>query len=231
MKRFLCLLLAVSILLSLNHAFASSATYTASELYPLLSDAKKQSMKVMWDSDDPERVYLEKATYTVKDGTTVYLVKGTEMEKLRKMILANVNKAVNAETAMEEDIQKEIERTVTNRLFYSDAEFWKVGFDQLTIAPYGLTDASNKISVRIYLSWSANNGKDRTKKMLNMFSDDLAATLAKKYTDKSFFIAEIWFFWDVPNITKIGYAAKYKYTNLLNKMYLVDSLGPLYGKN
>jgi hypothetical protein len=86
-----------------------------------------------------------------------------------------------------------------------------VTINRVTISPYGMTDSYEKISAKIYLSWGANNGVDRTKTMLKMYSDDLAATLAKSYKDDSFFIAEIWFFWEVPNITKTGYAAG-KYT-------------------
>lgn len=232
MKRILAVFLVLVLLLPLCFAQAEDKElYTAEEVYSRLSAVRKKIMCVMWTSHRYESDYDENEVYTVDDVPNKYSLSGSEMKKLYDMLMGNAETSSQekSEKSPLENLQNQIELSIKYRLKYSDVEFWKVDFDHLTVAPYDDTDG--KVSVRIYLSWSANNGADRTKKMLEMYSDDLAATLAEEYKDKDFFIAEVWFFWEVPNIIKTGYASKYQYDNMMNKMYRVRSMGPLYGNN
>lgn len=78
--------------------------------------------------------------------------------------------------------------------------------------------------ILIYLSWSTKNGVDRTRTMLEMYSDDMAATLASKYIDAS----DIILFWEVPYLLKNGTCAKYSYDVRNGSAYQTEKTGPLY---
>lgn len=86
---------------------------------------------------------------------------------------------------------------------------------------------SNAITqMQIRLTWNYENGIDRTKKMLEMYSDDLAVILHEKYPDIK--ISELYMFWNVPYLVKNGVAAKYLYESRYDKMYRIGTFGPIY---
>ncbi len=105
-------------------------------------------------------------------------------------------------------------------------EYWNVVMDDFEL----VYDAKNQsISImKMYLTWKTENGKDQTKKMLEMYSDDMAATLHEAY--RNIPIDQFVVFWKVPYILKNGNAAKYYYTSKGDFIYHTDSLGFLYGK-
>jgi hypothetical protein len=101
-----------------------------------------------------------------------------------------------------------------------------------TLDDFKLTYSAEEDAVQImnvYFTWSAKNGVDMTKKMLEMFSEDLSATLHNKYPNLP--IKSLVVFWKVPYHNENGYVAKYYYHSKGDKMYFDKKLGTLYGKN
>ena len=78
--------------------------------------------------------------------------------------------------------------------------------------------------ILIYLKWDQKNGINMTQQMLEMYSDDMAATLADQYQDAS----EIALFWEVPYLLESGTCAKYAYTTNGGHAYRSETVGPLY---
>ncbi|MGC4375944.1 hypothetical protein WD019_03230 [Fictibacillus sp. Mic-4] len=70
---------------------------------------------------------------------------------------------------------------------------------------YGLNDGS--YIVLPYLKWDAANTAKTTKKLLDMYSEDLAAKLAKETK-----ISEITVFWEAPYLAESKNIAKYTYS-------------------
>lgn len=70
---------------------------------------------------------------------------------------------------------------------------------------YGLNDGS--YIVLPYLKWDAANTAKTTKKLLDMYSEDLAAKLAKETK-----ISEITVFWEAPYLVEGRNIAKYGYS-------------------
>lgn len=77
----------------------------------------------------------------------------------------------------------------------------------------GLNDGS--YIVLPHLKWEAMNNPERTKRLLEMYSDDLAANLAKEGD-----ISELVVFWEVPYHLEGKNLAKFTYTKKGDKMYI-----------
>lgn len=105
-------------------------------------------------------------------------------------------------------------------------EYYDTALDDFKLTYSSEEDAVQAMNV--YFIWSAKNGTDMTKKMLQMFSDDLAATIHNEYPKIP--IERLTIFWRVPYHSEAGYAAKYQYKSEGSRMYLQNSLGLLYGK-
>ena len=238
MKRNLFRIVAVFLILFvfLSSAFAETKFITAEELYALMSPAKLQSQKVLYSSYVSAPDYQPSSDYCMKVSGEEYWLKGSEMSKFYEMVMGGEAKGPASGSSVlidpeAEKIAEDIADQIDHRLYHDDVEFWKVEFGKVEVAPFEGAGTYDKIMVSVYLTWQANNGEERTKKMLRMFSDDLSATLANNNSDSEHFVADLWFFWTVPVHQKDGYFAKYHYQNLLHKMYLKESLGPLYGKD
>ena len=76
---------------------------------------------------------------------------------------------------------------------------------------------NNDNIVLAYLVWNVKNSEETTKKMLRMYSDDLAATLVDDYDD----LKEIAVFWNVPYLSK---DYKWHYTCTSSGAYMDDSM-------
>ncbi|QNK46466.1 hypothetical protein H7F28_13840 [Brevibacterium sp. PAMC23299] len=79
----------------------------------------------------------------------------------------------------------------------------------------GLNDGS--YIVLPHLQWDATNNKERTKRLIEKYSDDLAANLAKEGD-----ISEITVFWEVPYHLEGKNAAKFTYTKNGESMSIGD---------
>lgn len=80
------------------------------------------------------------------------------------------------------------------------------------------TEKENDYIVLPYLNWDVKNSVKTTKEMLKMYSDDLAAQLAKESD-----IEEITVFWEVPYHLKGNNIAKFNYTRSGNDMAIGDA--------
>ncbi|WP_286231321.1 hypothetical protein [Neobacillus mesonae] len=75
------------------------------------------------------------------------------------------------------------------------------------------TEKENDYIVLPYLKWDVKNSANTTKEMLKMYSDDLAAQLAKESD-----VEEITVFWEVPYHLEGNNIAKFNYTRSGNNM-------------
>ena len=80
-------------------------------------------------------------------------------------------------------------------------------------------DASNdgKYIALVNLTWNVKNSAETSKKMLAMYSEDLAATLANESPD----VSEVAVFWTVP---ELGATAKVSYASNGTGMMLADEM-------
>lgn len=122
----------------------------------------------------------------------------------------------------QDDLTESIKRTIQRRL----QEYWNVSLEDFSLV---LHDNKEVTTSQIHLKWDVENSIEKTKQMLEMYSDDMAATIQEKYPDLKF--DELYIFWVVPYINETWNSAKYKYESRSGKIYHIDSLGLLYGKD
>lgn len=161
-------------------------------------DKEGNEYRVISNDDVPE-------TY-MQDGL-IYRVIGEKKEDEITLkdyeVLADNWEAYEKKRAQEEEI-KDIEKTIKDRV--SD-EYRGTVIKKIDINENLGTDDEDDYIVLIHLKWDVKNKPKMTRKMLEMYSDDLAATLAK-HTN----ITEITIFWEVPyhlegnNVAKMSYS-------------------------
>lgn len=118
------------------------------------------------------------------------------------------------------DRQSQVETTIKSRI----KEYTNTTIQKIIVNSNISTTESDDFIVLIYLTWGTKNSVNTTKTMLEMFSDDMAATLAKKYTSAS----DIVLFWEVPYILEKGVCAKYTYNVQNGRAFRKEKFGPLY---
>lgn len=112
--------------------------------------------------------------------------------------------------------KKSIERTVRARI---DAEYANTNVDLITInSDYGTEDNPDDWVVLVYLTWNMNNSPETSKKVLKMYSDDLAALLWNKFRN----VQEVAVFWKVPHLTEN--TSKWSYEREADGMYQTDNM-------
>lgn len=116
--------------------------------------------------------------------------------------------------------KSEVENTIKTRI----KKYTNTTIQRVTVNSNVSTANADDFIVLIYLNWGTKNSKDRTKTMLEMFSDDLAATLAATYENAS----EIVLFWEVPYLLEKDVCAKYSYIVRNGGAYITEKFGPLY---
>lgn len=161
-------------------------------------DKEGNEYRVISNDDVPE-------TY-MQDGL-IYRVIGEKKEDEITLkdyeVLADNWEAYEKQQAKEEEI-KDIEKTIKDRVSdkYSGTVIKKIDINE----NLGTDDEDDYI-VLPHLKWDVKNKPKMTREMLEMYSDDLAATLAK-HTN----ITEITIFWEVPyhlegnNVAKMSYS-------------------------
>ncbi|MGG4200756.1 hypothetical protein [Peribacillus frigoritolerans] len=122
------------------------------------------------------------------------------------------NEATQVEESHEEEVkEKEIELTREEKIKETAKDIIEKNYNQTTVEELevnqnlGLNDGS--YIVLPYLKWDAMNNSKRTKRLIEMYSDDLAANLAKEGD-----ISEITVFWEVPYHLEGKNVAKFTYT-------------------
>ena len=86
------------------------------------------------------------------------------------------------------------------------------------------TSEPDDFIIIVNLQWDVKNGADRTRTMLEMYGDDLAAALAKEFYGATTILV----IWDVPYLNDKGPIAKFEYYGNNGTAYIVDKTGPLY---
>ena len=141
--------------------------------------------------------------------------------RIERRFVSNVSDIISL-IEKQNDLCVSMEQTVKTAI----KEFDNVELNSCSV----VLDSDTKVkTAQIRLTWDYENGAERTKTMLELFTNDIVVTIHQKYPDLKF--DALWLFWETPYVVKIGVAAKYKYVSRGDKLYLVDSLGPLYGKN
>ena len=115
------------------------------------------------------------------------------------------------------DVEKvSIEKTIKDRV---SENYTQTTVDRISINDdLGTESNQNDWVVLVYLTWDVHNSGETSEKVLRMYSDDLAASLAKEYEN----IQEIACFWEVPNLT--SNTSKWAYERSGDGMYLTDNM-------
>lgn len=90
--------------------------------------------------------------------------------------------------------------------------------DSITLNPDLGTDIETDYIALVNLTWNVKNSAEMSKKMLEMYSDDLAATVYSECPD----VQELAIFWTVPYHNNAN--AKRSYERKTDGMYLMDSM-------
>ena len=109
-----------------------------------------------------------------------------------------------------------IERAIKNRVKenYSNTDFDRISINE----DYGTEDNPNDWIVLVYLTWNVNNSQETSEKVLQMYSDDIAAFCAEQFKN----VQEISVFWKVPHLTEN--TSKWSYERRSNGMYQTDNM-------
>lgn len=121
----------------------------------------------------------------------------------------NIESKLNSDASPSDSVTSKadmIESDVRSRV---RSEYADTDIDHITV--------NNDNIVLAYLVWNVKNSEETTKKMLRMYSDDLAATLTDDYDD----LKEIAVFWNVPYLSK---DYKWHYTCTSSGAYMDDSM-------
>ena len=115
------------------------------------------------------------------------------------------------------DVEKgAIEQAIDNRV---SGNYTNTTVDRISVNDdLGTENNRNDWVVLVYLTWDVRNSADTSEKMLRMYSDDLAASLANEFNN----IQEIACFWEVPYLT--SNTSKWAYERSGDRMYLTDNV-------
>ena len=113
--------------------------------------------------------------------------------------------------------QEVIEGVIRDRIV---AEYDNTDIDRITINEDMGTDETGDYIALVYLVWNVENSAKMTKEMLTLYSDDLAATVAKECEN----VQEIAVFWTIPYHNNAN--AKCSYERKGNGMYDMDIVWP-----
>lgn len=124
---------------------------------------------------------------------------------------------VSTDSDREKIVSQSISSHVSSTYTYTTVENVNVNSNA------GTSDPDDFI-VLVDLRWDQKNSISTSQSMLEMYGDDLAATLAAEYSDAS----EITLFWEVPYLLENSVCAKYSYSCSGGKAYRTETTGPLY---
>lgn len=94
----------------------------------------------------------------------------------------------------------------------------KTDVDHITINPNHGTDEDGDYIALVYLVWNVKNGADTTKRMMAMYSEDLAARTGTNIPG----VSELTVFWTIPYHDKNNVSVKYSYERRGSGMYQTD---------
>lgn len=107
------------------------------------------------------------------------------------------------------------EKAIRDRI---NDEYSGTVIDSITLNPDLGTDIETDYIALVNLTWNVQNSAKTSKKMLEMYSDDLAATVYSECPD----VQELAIFWTVPYHSNAN--AKKSYERRSDGMYLTDTM-------
>lgn len=117
--------------------------------------------------------------------------------------------------SLSNDIPGKIESTIRSRV---SSEYTNTDIDEITINEDAGTNTEDDYIALVYLTWNVKNSESTSEEMLDMYSKDLAATLAEKYSS----VQEVAVFWEVPYLTEN--TSKWSFERRGENMYLTDNV-------
>lgn len=131
--------------------------------------------------------------------------------------------------ARQEEYKTALIQSAEDRL----AEYWNVELIDIQLYLddayiFGETEKEHFSVINVMLRWNVEKNQEQTRRMLSSYSDDMAVTLHSVYPDVP--IDQMRILWEVPNILKDGYAAKYQYYSIGDDMFCSDRYGVLNGR-
>ena len=174
--------------------------------------------------------------YQLEYNGETYSLSYDEMQTIRQWIDGEYSPLSSTETkssdssAVTDAIREIFERQerFTNH-YKREAERRIKEYMEVTITDFVLSCEEDSEAVKIitlHMKWDYWNGEERTRKMLEMYSDDMAAYL--KESDPDTPIHKICIIWEAPYILEKGPVAKYEYYDAGSYMMHSDSSGYLY---
>ncbi len=128
------------------------------------------------------------------------------------------NSEIELNTATEESValteKEQIEKILRGRI---EEEYYNTVIDGITINDDLGTEEENDYIALVHLTWNTRNSGKLSKEVLKMYSDDLAAALAKENNS----VREIAIFWTVPYLND---KAKCSYERVSNGFRVMDEM-------
>ena len=128
----------------------------------------------------------------------------------------NASSEIELSTTAEETValteKEQIEKILSERI-----EDYNTVIDGITINDDLGTEKENDYIALVHLTWNTRNSGKLSKEVLKMYSDDLAATLAKENNS----VQEIAIFWTVPYLND---TAKCSYERVPNGFRVMDEM-------
>ena len=147
-------------------------------------------------------------------------------DHLYQEVLSELNQYKDADMPNENESEDEdkpsgdteiIESTIRTQV---RNEYTMTDIDSITINDDLGTDTEGDYIALIYLTWNQKNNPELTKKVLQMYSDDLAATICESHSN----VQEVAVFWSIPYLNDAD--VKISYEQKSGAMYQSDSIWP-----
>ena len=207
----------INVIFSYNDgkAFADECAATANAMatfpalkdysYSIMKSGANQKLLAVWDSS---------GNYIDYSGDETSFQQNVTLDQLAKLESGQSQSSANSENT---------KRTLTTedyieanlRSYVSDYDYTTI--DSITINEDAGTDTPDDYIALVNLTWSQKNSQETTKKMLDMYSQDMAARI---YKDSSS-VQEICIFWTIPYLNA---SAKWSFERGSNGMYATDQI-------
>lgn len=144
----------------------------------------------------------------------VHIIENISLDQLANLEF-NSNSSSLAETTRYTVLTDEDYIQANLRSYVSDYDYTTV--DSITINDDAGTDTPDDYIALVNLTWSQKNSQETTEKMLDMYSQDMAARIYKDSSN----VQEICIFWNVPYLNA---SAKWSFERGSDGMYKTDEI-------
>ena len=196
-----------------NFANECTAAVSAFESLPEFEDIKYKIYKY---SSSYDILYSWDNTECFHDyrNEEVHIIENISLDQLANLEF-NSNSSSLAETTRYTVLTDEDYIQANLRSYVSDYDYTTI--DSITINNDAGTDTPDDYIALVNLTWSQKNSQETTEKMLDMYSQDMAARIYKDSSN----VQEICIFWNVPYLNA---SAKWSFERGSNGMYKTDQI-------